>query len=115
MIRILPAMVRNSCHITRLYSHATELFCHAAYCCHCRAIGMMMFTLLWPIWPFLMQIALVVYWGATCVYLASTAKQVYQTTNSSLLGQNGSFSFRTSTTPAATVNYLFVILVRISA
>ncbi|XP_067951394.1 choline transporter-like protein 2 isoform X2 [Watersipora subatra] len=62
-----------------------------------RAIGMMMFTLIWPIWPFLLEISLLAYWGTTCVYLASSTKKVYQATNSSVLDSNETFHFQGTT------------------
>ncbi|XP_064649866.1 choline transporter-like protein 2 isoform X3 [Lineus longissimus] len=36
-----------------------------------KAIGSMMFTLLWPIWPFIIQAGIIGYWAAVTVYLAS--------------------------------------------
>jgi len=68
-----------------------------------RAIGMMIFTLLWPIWPFLLQISLVAYWGATCLYLASTSRSVYGSINSTALDTNKTYDWTaTSTTTQAT-------------
>ena len=71
-----------------------------------RAIGTMMFTLIWPIWPFILQVGLVAYWGTTCLYLASTSRSIYQTTNSDLLNSSHSFTYQTSTQSSATVRLL---------
>lgn len=39
-----------------------------------RAIGTMLFSLLWPIWPFILQLALFAYWVAAALFLASMTK-----------------------------------------
>ncbi|KAL5013099.1 hypothetical protein ScPMuIL_011650 [Solemya velum] len=36
-----------------------------------KAIGNMMFTLIWPIFPFILQIVVVGYWAASAIYIAS--------------------------------------------
>ena len=69
----------------------------------------MIFTLLWPLWPFIMQVSLVAYWGATCLFLASTSRSVYGVTNSSALDTNETYDWQaTSTTTQATVSFYFV-------
>ncbi|XP_064650340.1 choline transporter-like protein 2 isoform X2 [Lineus longissimus] len=46
-----------------------------------RAIGNMMSTLLWPLLPFILQVAVFAYWGATAIYLASSTKTDYKYAN----------------------------------
>lgn len=53
-----------------------------------RAVGSMLFTLLWPIWPFILQVALYAYFVAAALYLASINRSSYAATNSTSL--NGS-------------------------
>lgn len=88
-----------------IYVHTDNRHLAVLTWCICRAIGMMIFTLLWPIWPFLMQLSLVAYWGASCLFLASTSKQIFGVTNSSELSTNATFDWTaTSTTTQATVS-----------
>ncbi|XP_050389089.1 choline transporter-like protein 2 [Patella vulgata] len=42
-----------------------------------KAIGQMMFTLLWPITPFLLQILVFIYWGSSAMYIASMGPAEY--------------------------------------
>ena len=51
------------------------------YICHLlpffRAVGKMIFTLFWPLIPWILQLALFGYWGASALYLASMGQQQY--------------------------------------
>ncbi|XP_013392467.1 choline transporter-like protein 2 isoform X2 [Lingula anatina] len=49
-----------------------------------RAVGNMMFTLLWPIIPFFLQVVLFGFWGATALYLASSDKKKYASSSGNL-------------------------------
>ena len=49
-----------------------------------RAVGNMPFTLLWPLWPFIFEIALFGFWGANVIFLASVGQASYGFANSSL-------------------------------
>jgi choline transporter-like protein 2/4/5 len=46
------------------------------YCCISRAVGNMVFTLFWPIIPWVLQVILFVYWGASAVCLASMGRVI---------------------------------------
>jgi len=46
-----------------------------------KAVGCMWFTLLWPIWPFIFEVILFGYWGATAVFLASSGYPRYGSAN----------------------------------
>lgn len=49
-----------------------------------RAIGNMMFTLLWPIIPFILQVILFGYWGATAIFLASSGTKIYSANSTNI-------------------------------
>ena len=51
-----------------------------------RAVGCMWFTLLWPIWPFIFEVILFGYWGATAVFLASSGYPRYGLDNATVSG-----------------------------
>ncbi|XP_076455047.1 choline transporter-like protein 2 isoform X2 [Babylonia areolata] len=53
-----------------------------------KAIGNMMFTLVWPVFPFLFQIVVVALWLSIAVYLASVAR-AQQLANSNFTLENG--------------------------
>ncbi|XP_070581822.1 choline transporter-like protein 2 isoform X2 [Ptychodera flava] len=46
-----------------------------------RAVSSMMFTLLWPIIPYLMQIVIIVLWAFIAVYLATSGQATYMVAN----------------------------------
>lgn len=49
-----------------------------------RAIGHMFSVLFWPIFPWILQIVLFSFWGASAIYLAATGKKKYSLTNTTL-------------------------------
>ncbi|KAK2176536.1 hypothetical protein NP493_657g01053 [Ridgeia piscesae] len=49
-----------------------------------RAVGAMIFTLFWPLIPFILQVFLFFFWGATAIYLASSGSATYSQTNSTI-------------------------------
>ncbi|KAI0213012.1 Choline transporter-like protein 2 [Lamellibrachia satsuma] len=49
-----------------------------------RAVGAMIFTLFWPLIPFLLQVILFVFWGASAIYLASSGSATYSQTTSTI-------------------------------
>ncbi|KAL8625996.1 hypothetical protein ACOMHN_012588 [Nucella lapillus] len=54
-----------------------------------RAIGNMMFTLVWPVFPFLFQLVVVALWLSIAVYLASIGR-AQQLASSNMTSENGS-------------------------
>lgn len=57
-----------------------------------RAIGNMMFTLIWPLFPFLMQLVVVALWLSIAVYLASVGRGQDFSKNNITFGDNGTFN-----------------------
>ena len=55
-----------------------------------RAIGNMIFTLMWPLFPFLLQLVLFAYWGAVAIFLASSGKAEYQSAKTNITALNTS-------------------------
>ncbi|KAI0213013.1 Choline transporter-like protein 4 [Lamellibrachia satsuma] len=49
-----------------------------------RAVGMMKFTLLWPLMPFVLQLGMVFFWGLSAVHLASSAPPSYVVSNNTM-------------------------------
>ena len=43
-----------------------------------KAVGYNFFSLFWPFVPFLLQIGILFYWGATAMYLATAGKPIYR-------------------------------------
>jgi hypothetical protein len=48
-----------------------------------RGIGSMIFTLFWPLIPFVLQVILFAFWGASALYLATMGEAQYAPGNSS--------------------------------
>jgi choline transporter-like protein 2/4/5 len=59
-----------------------------------RALGSMIFTLFWPFVPFVLQVVLFAYWGASALFLASLSKGKFGNgTSTSILKPNESQQF----------------------
>ncbi|ESO92821.1 hypothetical protein LOTGIDRAFT_232925 [Lottia gigantea] len=54
-----------------------------------KAIGNMMFTLLWPLTPFILQILIVIYWGSSAIYIGSMGPPEYVRNESSASAADG--------------------------
>ncbi|KAK2157275.1 hypothetical protein LSH36_194g05083 [Paralvinella palmiformis] len=46
-----------------------------------RAVGNMVFTLFWPLVPYIIQVVFALYWGASALYLASSGRASFSATN----------------------------------
>jgi len=53
-------------------SHFIRLFAEISWFMLCRAISNMMFTLVWPIVPLILQLIVFAYWLASTVLLSTT-------------------------------------------
>ncbi|XP_069121445.1 choline transporter-like protein 2 [Argopecten irradians] len=64
-----------------------------------RAIGNMIFTLFWPIIPFLMQVAVVAYMGASAIYIAGIGGPEYYSNGTDIANSINSVLDRVPCTP----------------
>ena len=67
-----------------------------------------MFTLLWPIFPFILQICLFGFWGAQALFLASVGSPQYgeanKTTANLSVFLNGQLTYQNTTVVEALIN-----------
>ncbi len=59
------------------------------FLCNFRAVGSMIFTLFFPLIPFVLEIIVCFYWGASALYLASMGDSTFTASNETTVNNSG--------------------------
>ena len=59
------------------------------FLCNYRAVGSMIFTLFFPLIPFVLEIIVCFYWGASALYLASMGDSTFTASNETMVNSSG--------------------------